>query len=199
MRIRSVSLLIALAAVVICTSTAMAFTPVNIAPDATATGSPQLATYTVDRINDEVINAPTWTDGIYIGTVDAGTGASFFQLDWTEDVTFQEVKIYQFGHLFDVYSYFNLWDFDISIDDGLGNWDIVESVRGGTASLYTWVSPTPLTTSKLRFDVITANNEATPLYTRVVELEVMSAVVPEPMTISLLAMGSLAMLRRRRN
>ncbi len=189
MRIKSVSLLIAIAAVAICTSAAMAFTPVNIAPDATATGSPSAnGAFPVSRIIDEAFAYP---DNTYI----ASLGNGYFQLDWATDVTFDTIKLYNleyggFGHEY------NLWAFDVLIDDGQGGWTIIDSVSGGTDAIYTYVSPTPITTSALKFDVITANNADG--YARVIELEVISAPVPEPMTLSLLALGGLGVLRRRR-
>ncbi len=195
MRIRSVSLLIAVVAALVCGQAAFAEDPVNIAPDAAASGSPSFSgSYPVSRMIDELFVYPSNT---YVA--EAGNG--YFQLDWATDVTFDTIKLYNLEYAGFASSY-NLVDFDIyvggttDINGVLTGGTLIESPRGGTDAIYTYVSSTPITTSKLYFDVITANNEYG--YARVVELEVMSAEVPEPMTLSLLALGGLGILRRRR-
>ena len=199
MRAGNISLAVAVIALLCMASSAMAFTPVNIAPDATASGSTAFSDATTTYSPSKMIDGSlAYAANAYISEP-IGENNGFFQLDWTEDVTFDTITIYNTQYYNAAWPRYNLWDFDIRIDDGQGGWTVLESVRGGSAAIYTYVSPTPLTTSKLYFDVITPNDYADGMI-RVIELQVMSAeAVPEPMTISLLAAGSLALLRRRRN
>ncbi len=200
MRIRSVSLLIVVAAVVICTSAAMAFTPVNIAPDATVTASTHYGNYFVSNLVDGDLSYDV--GGAYSSTA----GGNFFMLVWDQDVTFDQVNILNplSGNPNPALTPYGLGKFTISIDTPTG-WQIVDSAdytATGLATnpppIYTFTAATALTTSAIRVDIQEQNVVAGDTGIRLCEVEVMSAEVPEPMTMSLLALGGLGVLRRRR-
>ena len=194
MRIKSVSLLIAVTAALVCAQAASA--QVNIAPDATATGSaPWNGNVPARLIDGDYRYDYTSATGAYMSP-----GGTWFELAWAADVTFDTVKLFNTG--LTGYAQYNLSKFDISIwNSTTSAWQIVDSAdytSSNAPDVYVFTSATALTTDKIRIDVQAQNNVAGDTMLRMREMEVISAPVPEPMTLSLLAMGGLGILSRRR-
>ena len=168
----------------------------NIAPDATALGGTAYSSYVVSNINDEVYTDTS--SGMYLGAGQpSGSGNSLWmQLNWASDVTFRTVRIYNYAYAAPGNEIYNTKDFTLQIyNAGADTWTIVDTVVGNTDSVYTFESPTPITTNKLFIPVTDPGDGDN--FLRIVEIEVDT--VPEPATMGLLGIsGIMALLRRRR-
>ncbi len=171
----------------------------NIAPEATAMGSPCYAgVYPASGLNDQVID---WNMNVaYM----SDEGGYWFALNWSENKTFDEIRLFNIGYAKPQFASLNLYDFDLKVNTNLLStdindavWQTLDEVRGGAPDLYTYTSASPLTSNAILVYVITPSSSPSEPYIRVLEMEVESA-IPEPMTMSMLGVGGLGVLLRRR-
>lgn len=169
----------------------------NIAPLATPSADSALAgaQFAVENFIDGSLDT-------YWASTDA-TSTHWYRLMWTEDVLIDQVRIDFVYPTVPVGTWARTWkDFNIKVlnagatdPSNAANWTTIAPVTGNSSWPYILDLATSVQTKGLQIDIF--SNYGFP-YAMAYELSVQGTVVPEPVTLMMLLVGSIGLIRRNR-